>query len=413
MTSTPSINSQRLWTSLAEVSRFGATPAGGLNRLAASIADGKARDYVVALAKEIGCTVRIDALGNTFLRRDGSDHNAKAILVGSHLDSQPLGGKYDGIYGVMAGLELLRTFHTSETVTAHPIEVAVWTNEEGARFSPAMMGAAYFAGKFSAEELHTRTDTNGEKLGECLREINYLGSDVVSPEEFAGYLEIHIEQGPILEREGIDIGVVTAVQGMRWFRVHLSGQFGHTGTYPMEGRRDALAAAAQVIGGVQAIGLAQPEIGRATVGHLQVTPNSPNVVPGHVELMVEFRHPDALALNAMTDELHALLVKVESKTDVVIEVNQELDSATIHFTPELIDIVEASAAASGLSSKRMISGAGHDACQISGLMPLTMIFIPCVDGISHAENEDITEPWAANGAQVLVESVLRVDSYLG
>ena len=412
MTTTPSINSQRLWTSLAEVSRFGATPAGGLNRLAASIEDGQARDYVVAAAQEIGCTVRIDALGNTFIRREGSDSNAKAILIGSHLDSQPLGGKYDGIYGVMTGLELLQTLHTSSTATVHPIEVAVWTNEEGARFSPAMMGAAYFAGKFSAEELHTRTDTNGVTLGDSLRKINYLGSDVVSPDEFAGYLEIHIEQGPILEREGIDIGVVTAVQGMRWFRVHLSGQSGHSGTYPMEGRRDALAAAAQVVSGVQTIGLAQPEVGRATVGHLLVTPNSPNVVPGHVELMVEFRHPEALALNTMTDELHALLVDVESKTDVVVEVNQELDSATIHFTPELIDIVEASVAASGLSSRRMISGAGHDACQVAGLMPLTMIFIPCVDGISHAENEDITQEWAANGAQVLIETVIRVDSHL-
>ena len=409
---TPSIDSVRLWTSLAEVSRYGATPAGGLNRLAASIFDGQARDYVVAAAKEIGCTVRIDPLGNTFLRREGTDHKAKAILIGSHLDSQPLGGKYDGIYGVMAGLELLQSLQTSNSVTTHPIEVVVWTNEEGARFSPAMMGAAYFAGKFSAEELHSRTDVEGVTLGESLRAINYLGSDFVSPDQFASYFEIHIEQGPILEREGIDIGVVTAVQGMRWFRVQLSGQSGHSGTYPMEGRRDALAAAAQIVSGVQTIGLAQPEIGRATVGHLLVTPNSPNVVPGNVELMVELRHPEVLALNTMTDELHALLKTVESRTGVVIEVKQELDSATIHFTPELIDIVEASATASGMSSTRMISGAGHDACQIAGLMPLTMIFIPCVDGISHAENEDITQVWAANGAQVLVEAVLQVDSHL-
>ncbi len=409
---TPSIDSARLWTSLTEVSRYGATPAGGLNRLAASIFDGQARDYVVAAATEIGCTVRIDPLGNTFLRREGTDHKAKAILIGSHLDSQPLGGKYDGIYGVMAGLELLQSLQTSNSVTTHPIEVVVWTNEEGARFSPAMMGAAYFAGKFSAEELHSRTDVEGVTLGESLRAINYLGSDFVSPDQFASYFEIHIEQGPILEREGIDIGVVTAVQGMRWFRVQLSGQSGHSGTYPMEGRRDALAAAAQIVSGVQTIGLAQPEIGRATVGHLLVTPNSPNVVPGNVELMVELRHPEVLALNTMTDELHALLKTVESRTGVVIEVKQELDSATIHFTPELIDIVEASATASGMSSTRMISGAGHDACQIAGLMPLTMIFIPCVDGISHAENEDITQVWAANGAQVLVEAVLQVDSHL-
>ena len=407
--STPQIDSDRLWQSLTEISMFGATPAGGLNRLAASIEDGQARDFVVAAAQAIGCSVRIDALGNTFIRRSGTDENAKAILIGSHLDSQPLGGKYDGIYGVMAGFELLRTLDASNTLTSHPIEVAVWTNEEGARFSPAMMGAAYFAGKFTAEELHSRSDVDGVTLGESLQAIGYAGNDVVLPSEHACYLEIHIEQGPLLERDNIQIGVVTAVQGMRWFRVHLSGQSGHSGTYPMEGRRDALAAAALVVTGVQRIGLDQPNIGRATVGHLQVTPNSPNVVPGHVELMVEFRHPEISALDAMTVQLHSLLKDVESQSTVIVDVNQELDSATIHFDEQIIDAIENAAESSGFTSQRMISGAGHDACQINGLMPSGMIFIPCVDGISHAENEDITQDWAADGAQVLVQAVLDLD----
>ena len=405
----PQIDSDRLWQSLNEISTFGATPAGGLNRLAASTDDGKARDYVVAAAQAIGCTVRIDALGNIFIRRSGTDANAKAILIGSHLDSQPLGGKYDGIYGVMAGLELLRTLDASRSVTNHPIEVAVWTNEEGARFSPAMMGAAYFAGKFTAEELHSRVDIDGISLGDSLKAIGYAGNDVVSPSEHACYLEIHIEQGPILERDNIDIGVVTAVQGMRWFRVHLSGQSGHSGTYPMEGRRDALAAAALVVSGVQQIGLDQPHIGRATVGHLHVTPNSPNVVPGHVELMVEFRHPEGATLDVMTEQLHSLLKDVEAQTHVVVAVNQELNSATINFDAKLVDSVEAATQTAGLTSQRMISGAGHDVCQVAHLMPSAMIFIPCVDGISHAENEDITQDWAANGAQVLIEAILLVD----
>ena len=407
---TPQIDSVRLWKSLDEISVFGATPAGGLHRLAASKEDGLARDYVVAAARELGCTVRIDALGNTFMRRAGTDTTAKAILIGSHLDSQPLGGKYDGIYGVMAGLELLRTLHDSSTKTKHAIEVAVWTNEEGARFAPAMMGAAYFAGKFRADELLARKDVDGKELGMSLTEIGYAGTDSVSPNEHAAYFEIHIEQGPILQDENLDIGVVTLVQGMRWFRIGITGQSGHTGTYPMETRRDALVAASHLIQSVQQIGLDQPLTGRATVGHIVVTPNSPNVIPGHVELMVEFRNPEVAVLDVMTEALNRTLAEVEATHQVDVTAVQELDSATIKFTAELIDIVEKSITSCGLTSRRMISGAGHDACQISAVMPTTMIFIPCDKGISHAENEAITQEWAANGAQVLVETVLALDS---
>jgi N-carbamoyl-L-amino-acid hydrolase len=406
----PEINSARLWKSLTEISVFGATPAGGLHRLAASKEDGQARDYVVAAARELSCTVRIDALGNTFMRRAGTDANANAILVGSHLDSQPLGGKYDGIYGVMAGLELLRVLHESNMQTKHPIEVAVWTNEEGARFAPAMMGAAYFAGKFTAEELLIRKDVDGIELGKSLTAIGYAGTDTISPSEHLAYLEIHIEQGPILQDEDLQIGVVTLVQGMRWFRVGITGQSGHTGTYPMETRRDALVAASHLIKSVQQIGLDQPLTGRATVGHIVVTPNSPNVIPGHVELMVEFRNPEVAVLDVMTDALDSALKETTEKYGVEIVSKQELDSGTINFTPELIDIVEQSAKACGMTSKRMISGAGHDACQLSAVMPTTMIFIPCDKGISHAENEAITQKWAADGAQVLVETVLAIDS---
>ena len=404
------IDSDRLWTSLAEVSVFGATPAGGLNRLAASTEDGQARDYVVAAAKEIGCTIRIDALGNTFMRRAGTDATAKTILLGSHLDSQPFGGKYDGIYGVMAGLEVLRTLNSSNTQTSHPIELAVWTNEEGARFAPAMMGAAYFAGKFTAAQLLSRTDTEGLVLGDSLKAIGYAGSDVVTPTEHAAYLEIHIEQGPILQDENLDIGIVTAVQGMRWFRVKITGQSGHTGTYPMETRRDALVAASQLVEAVQQIGLAQPNLGRATVGHLVVLPNSPNVIPGHVELMVEFRHPEGAVLDAMTTQLNDAINEIRSATLVGVVIEQELDSATINFTPELIEIVANSVSARGLTGKRMLSGAGHDACQLAAVMPTTMIFIPCDKGISHAEDEDITQEWSANGAQVLLRTVLDLDA---
>lgn len=406
----PQINSARLWNSLSEISVFGETPAGGLHRLAASQEDGQARDYVVAAVREIGCSIRIDPLGNTFMRRAGTDSSAKAILIGSHLDSQPLGGKYDGIYGVMAGLELLRVLHENKIETKHAVEVAVWTNEEGARFAPAMMGAAYFAGKFTADELLVRKDVDGLELGKSLIEIGYAGNDIVSPVEHQAYFEIHIEQGPILQDENLQIGVVTLVQGMRWFRIGITGQAGHTGTYPMETRRDALVAASHLIKAVQQIGLDQPHTGRATVGHLVVTPNSPNVIPGHVELMVEFRNPEVAVLDVMTESLNKALKETSEKCGVEIFSKQELDSATIDFTTELIEIVEQAATACGKTSKRMISGAGHDACQLSAVMPTTMIFIPCDKGISHAENEAITQEWAADGAQVLVETVLSFDS---
>ena len=406
---TPLINSARLWKSLDEISVFGETPAGGLHRLAASKEDGQARDYVVAAACEIGCTIRIDALGNTFLRRAGADANAKAILIGSHLDSQPLGGKYDGIYGVMAGLELLRVLHDTNTETKHSIEVAVWTNEEGARFAPAMMGAAYFAGKFTADELLIRKDVDGIQLGTSLTEIGYAGTDTISASEYLAYLEIHIEQGPILQDENLQIGVVTLVQGMRWFRVGITGQSGHTGTYPMETRRDALVAASHLIKSVQKIGLDQPLTGRATVGHIVVTPNSPNVIPGHVELMVEFRNPEVAVLDVMTNALDQAIKETAENYGVEISNQQELDSETINFTPALVDLVEQAATNCGMTSKRMISGAGHDACQLSAVMPTTMILIPCDKGISHAENEAITQEWAADGAQVLAEALLRID----
>lgn len=406
------IDSARLWESLTEISVFGATPAGGLHRLAASIEDGQARDYVVAAARRIGCTVRIDALGNTFMRRAGTDSNAKIILLGSHLDSQPLGGKYDGIYGVMAGLEVLRTLAAFDLKIQHPIEVAIWTNEEGARFAPAMMGAAFFAGKFSAEQLLSRTDVDGLTLGDCLTAIGYAGPDVILPTEHVAYLEIHIEQGPILQDEDLQIGVVTLVQGMRWFRIGITGQAGHTGTYPMETRRDALVAAAHLIKSVQQIGLDQPLTGRATVGQIAVTPNSPNVIPGHVELMVEFRHPEGDVLDIMTASLNQVIKETADMYGVEIVNKQELDSATIDFAPALIDLVEQAATTSGMSSKRMISGAGHDACQLSAVMPTAMIFIPCDKGISHAQDEDITQEWARNGAQVLLHTVLLADAKL-
>ena len=407
--STIAVDGDRLWQSLDEISQFGATPAGGLHRLAASPEDGLARDYFVSIAKSIGCTVRVDQLGNTFVRRQGADSARKAILIGSHLDSQPFGGKYDGIYGVMAGLEVLRTLHAHQVELDYSVEVACWTNEEGARFAPAMMGAAYFATKFQAHELLQRLDIQGISLEHSLREIGYLGSDHVTPDEFETYLEIHIEQGPVLENSGTAIGVVTGVQAMQWHRVMITGQSGHAGTYPMEIRQDALVAASEVVAQVEQIGLRHPQIGRATVGFLEVHPNSPNVIPGSVELMVEFRHPDQNTINQMSSELETALAHIHTTRNVQIAKVQELDAAPVVFDASLVDTIEKVCQHHGISHQRMLSGAGHDAVQVSSRIPSAMIFIPCVKGISHAQDEEITSEWAKSGAQVLLDTVLSLN----
>ena len=409
MNGSPQIDAARLWHSLETISRFGATAAGGIHRLAASFEDGQGRDYFVDVARSIGCTIRIDALGNTFVRRAGSDPDAKAILIGSHLDSQPMAGKYDGTYGVMAGLEVLRALHESGAQTQHPIEVVCWTNEEGARFAPAMMGSAFFAGRFDAAELLARVDAEGVSLGDALAAIGYAGSDVIAPDEFHCYLEAHIEQGPILEQEDLPIGVVRAVQGMCWFRVRFEGQAGHSGTYPMEQRRDALAAAAQLVTRVQDIGFAHPHVGRATVGRLVVSPNSPNVIPGAVELMVEFRHPEPRGLEQMRQEMRFACESIATRTQVSITAELVLDSPIVNFDPRLVERIDESARTEALPSRRMISGAGHDACQVNPHIPTAMIFIPCIQGISHAEEEAITPAWSEAGARVLLNAVLRID----
>lgn len=409
MTASPRVDGARLWRTLEEISRFGATPAGGLHRLAASSEDGNARNYFVDAARALRCSIRIDALGNVFARRDGTSPDDKAILIGSHLDSQPMAGKYDGTYGVIAGLELLRALEQAGTTTQHPIEIVCWTNEEGARFAPAMMGSAFFAGRFSADELLTRRDIDNTALGDALAAIGYAGVDLVLRDEYHCYFELHIEQGPVLEDEQLPIGVVTGVQGMCWFRVQFRGQPGHSGTYPMERRRDALTAAAELVTSVQRIGLSHPLVGRATVGRVQVSPNSPNVIPGHVELMVEFRHPDASALASMCAGLREACNGISERTAVDVTVEQVLDSPAIVFDRELVQVVEHAVDGLGLGFRRMVSGAGHDACQVAPHMPTAMIFIPCVQGISHAEEEAITQEWAEVGARALLEAALLAD----
>lgn len=405
---TARIDADRLWRALGEVSGFGGTPDGGLHRLAASADDGRARDLVVGRARAAGCVVRIDRVGNVFCRWAGTDPNARAVLMGSHLDSQPRAGRYDGVYGVMAGLEVLTALAAAGEENRRPVELVVWTNEEGARFPPAMMGSQVFTGRLDAAAALATRDEDGVDLAAALAEIGYAGSDVVAPGEFSAYLEAHIEQGPLLEEAGLRIGIVTGAQAQFWVEVELRGVRGHAGTFPMEGRVDAMVATADLVGSVRRVGLARPGLGRATVGRLSIEDAAPNVIPSLVRLTVELRHPGGAELAAMLAEVRTALGEVEDRYGVSSTEDLTLASEPARFDDGVIGVVEESARALGLSARRMISGAGHDAVPLSRLVPTGMIFVPCLRGVSHSPDERLDPAAAADGAAVLLEAARRL-----
>ena len=429
---TPRIDAHRLWAALEEVSTFGGTEDGGLHRLCASAEDGAARDWLAAAGREAGLDLRVDRIGNMFLRRaagrgaatgagvgdaggseaagtdSGTDEGA--VLFGSHLDSQPAGGRYDGVYGVIAGLEVMRALRDAGIATRRPFELVNWTDEEGARFAPSLLGSSVYSGKLSPEDALDITDSAGLRLGDELARIGWAGTDAVTPAEHAAYVELHIEQGPILEAEGLDLAVVPGVQGMGWMEVEVHGARGHAGTTPMELRRDAMVAAARIVTGVQGVGLARPGDGRATVGVLEISDPAPNVVPDRVRLMVEVRHPTEAPV--MAAEVEELARQVGRETGCAVRVDRLWDSDPVVFD-DLV-LAEARAAVTGLGRplRELASGAGHDACEVAKHVPAGMIFVPCVDGISHAPQERITPEWAAAGAQALLDTLLRIDAKL-
>ena len=421
MTDTPRIDPDRLWAALEEVSTFGGTPDGGLHRLCASTEDGAARDWLAARGAEVGLDLRVDAVGNMFLRRPagpsgagasgaGEVGPAGAVLFGSHLDSQPAGGRYDGIYGVIAGLEVMRVLHDAGVATRHPFELVNWTDEEGARYAPSLLGSSVYSGKLAAADVLATADADGLTLGAELERIGYAGTDVIDPAEHAAYVELHIEQGPILEAEGLDLAVVPGVQGMGWMEMVVRGARGHAGTTPMEGRRDALVAAARVVTGVQAVGLARPGDGRATVGVLEVKDPAPNVVPDHVRFVVEVRHPTQAP--QMMAEIAALAREVGQESGCEVTMTTLWDSDPVVFHDVVLDEARAAVAALGRPVRELASGAGHDACEVAKHVPTGMIFVPCIGGVSHAPQERITPQWAAIGAQALLDTLLRVDAAL-
>ncbi|KII27599.1 allantoate amidohydrolase [Pseudomonas fluorescens] len=400
------VNGERLWSSLMEMAQIGGTEKGGVSRLALTDEDRRGRDLFVQWCEAAGCIIRIDAMGNIFARRPGLQDHLAPVLVGSHGDSQPAGGKYDGIYGVLAGLEVLRTLNDLGIKTDRPIEVVNWTNEEGSRFAPAMISSGVYAGVFDLKFGLSREDKSGVSIGQALQHIGYAGSHPVGGQSVHASFELHIEQGPILEAQDITIGVVTGAQGQRWYEVELTGRSAHAGTTPMDHRLDALLGFARVVEAVNQLGLEHGAEGRATVGMANIFPNSRNVVPGRVFFSVEFRHPDEEVLAHQDQQLYDAVVRIAEQIGLQHSVREIFQYAPIAFDKNCVEVVRASAEALGYSHRSMISGAGHDACYLSRVAPTAMIFIPCVDGLSHNEAEEIHPHWSTAGANVLLQAVL-------
>ena len=406
------IDGARLWDSLMQLAQIGATDKGGVCRLALTELDRKARDLVIAWAKEIGCSVRIDAIGNIFTRRAGLHDDLPPVMTGSHIDTQPTGGKFDGNYGVLAGLEVLRTLADANVRTLAPLEVAVWTNEEGSRFVPVMMGSGVFAGAFTLEHALEQRDREGISVRDALASIGYAGENG-KPHAVGAYFEAHIEQGPVLEAHDTTIGVVQGALGQRWYDVTVHGMEAHAGPTPMELRRDALLVAADLIHAVNRIALDYAPHGRGTVGWLDVHPNSRNVIPGRVTLTVDLRAADDTSLTEMDAALRAACAAAGKQTGISIDVEQVVYFPPQPFAAELVAAVQQGADTLGFSSMNVISGAGHDAVYLARVAPAAMIFVPCKDGISHNEIEDARADHLEAGCNVLLQAMLNAAQTAG
>ncbi|HEF5156721.1 allantoate amidohydrolase [Burkholderia multivorans] len=400
------VDGKRLWNSLMEMAKIGATPKGGVCRLALTDLDKAGRDLIVRWAKEAGCTVTVDTMGNVFMRRAGRVADAAPVVTGSHADSQPTGGRFDGIYGVLGGLEVIRSLNDHGIETEHPVEVVIWTNEEGSRFAPAMVASGVFAGVFTLEYGLSRKDVDGKTIGEELQRIGYAGDVPCGGRPLHAAFELHIEQGPILEAERKTIGVVTDAQGQRWYEITFTGQEAHAGPTPMPRRRDALLGASRVVDLVNRIGLDHAPFGCATVGMMQVHPNSRNVIPGRVFFTVDFRHPDDAVLAQMDAALRDGVARIAADIGLETALEQIFYYKPVAFDPACVQAVRDAAERFGYSHRDIVSGAGHDACYLAQVAPTSMVFVPCVDGISHNEVEDATPEWIEAGANVLLHAML-------
>jgi len=401
------INGDRLWDSLMEMAKIGPGVAGGNNRQTVTDEDGEGRALFQAWCEEAGCTMGVDTMGNMFATRPGEDPDALPVYVGSHLDTQPTGGKYDGVLGVLGGLELVRTLNDLGVKTKHPIVVTNWTNEEGTRFAPAMMASGVFAGVLEQEEIYSHTDAEGKKFGDELKRIGWMGDEEVGARKMHAMFELHIEQGPILEAEDKEIGVVTHGQGLSWTQVTITGKDSHTGSTPMPMRKNAGLGMARVLERVNEIALSHAPHAVGAAGHIDVYPNSRNVIPGKVVFTVDLRSPELSVIDDMEARLAVAVKEVCGDMGLDYEMEKVGGFDPVAFDDGCVTAVRNAAERLGYSHMDIISGAGHDACWVNQVAPTAMIFCPCVDGLSHNEAEDISKEWAMAGADVLMHAVVE------
>lgn len=402
-----SINPERLWSRLMDMAEVGATPAGGSNRQALTDDDKAGRDLFTRWAEQAGCSTQLDGVGNLFARRPGTDPDAPPVVLGSHLDTQPTGGRFDGVYGVLGGLEVVEALNDRSIQTQAPIEIAVWTNEEGSRFPVSMMGSAVWAGVLGLDEARALTDRDGTSVGAELDRLGWTGLAVFA-KPLRAYLELHIEQGPILEESGKSIGVVTGVQGIRWHTVSLSGVPAHAGTTPMDRRHDPAQSLAAVLSGLYAMASRDFPAGLITPAQFRSEPASPNTVPAKVVFSTDIRHPETAALDEMEAGLRTLVAEAAAEYGCEASIEIDNDCAPVVFDDDCVLAVEAAAQHCGYSHQRINSGAGHDACHVALKAPTGMIFIPCRGGLSHNEAESIDPTAAGRGVEVLLHAALHL-----
>lgn len=400
------INGERLWQSLMDLARIGATPKGGNARLALTALDGQGRDLVVGWMKDAGLEIHVDQVGNIFGRRAGRNNDLQPVMTGSHIDTQPTGGKFDGCYGVMAGLEVMRTLQERGIQTEAPLELIIWTNEEGSRFLPVMMGSGVFTGRFTLDTALDARDSAGLSVRDELAAIGYAGTEPVGGRPVGAYFEAHIEQGPVLEAEDKVIGAVTGSLGVRWYDVTVTGMEMHAGPTPMPVRKDALVAACELVQMVIRIANDNLPFGRGTVGVLNVHPSSRNVVPGRVDFTVDLRHIDAATLDAMDARLRESFAAIAQRHGVELDLRLAQYNRPTPFAPELVEMVRKGAGHRGLSMMDIVTGAGHDAVHMAMVHPTAMIFVPCKDGVSHNEIEDAQPEHLEAGCNVLLDAML-------
>ncbi len=401
------VNGDRLWESIMEMAKIGPGVAGGNNRQTLTDDDAKGRELFKSWCEKEGLAMGLDTMGNMFARREGTDPNALPVMVGSHLDTQPTGGKYDGVLGVLGGLEIIRTLNDLDIKTKHPIEIVNWTNEEGTRFAPPMLSSGVFASMHTEEWAYNREDSEGKKFGDELKRIGWRGEEPVGERKLHAFYELHIEQGPILEDENVDIGVVTHGQGLNWLQVTLVGKESHTGSTPMPKRVNAGLGMARITQLVDEIALSHAPHAVGAIGHIDVYPNSRNIIPGKVVFTVDFRHPNKEVIQDMEDRMRKGAADIAEKIGLTMDIEKVGNFDPVEFDKDCVEKVRDAAKTLGYSYMNIVSGAGHDACWINRVAPTAMIMCPCVDGLSHNEAEEITKEWSTAGADVLFHAVVN------